>query len=270
MKRGLVEPPTAPHAERVEALRACMRAADADAALVYGDVSRADDIAWLTNLCIYWNEGVVGVPAEGEPALLSKLSKRVHPWMRATSTLTDLRSGRDLAALIADWAGDAARIALVDRDLWPAQLVRELGAACDAELIDLPGAVREDRLVPDPDVARVLGARLAAALDSASGAAPAEAVATVERHLRGAGALDVIAVHDGGVLDVTVQQHGIWLRAARGGCVAERGPLSHADLAPGAPRLVPGGVEGEVVVRGADSFLGDVPLTRSEPHARVG
>jgi hypothetical protein len=270
VKRGLVEPPSAPHAARVEALRARMREAGADAALVYGDVSRADDIAWLTNLCIYWNEGVIGVPAKGEPALLSKLSKRVHTWMRATSTLTDLRSGRDLAALIAEWAGDARRIALVDRDLWPAQLVRELADACGAELLDLPGAVREDRLAADPGTARELGARLAVALDEASTAEPAEAVAIVERRLRGAGALDVVATHDGVVFDVAVQQHGMWLRAARGGDVAEAGPVSHADLAPGAPRRAPAGVEGEVVVRGADSYLGDVALTRSEGHARVG
>jgi hypothetical protein len=113
VKRGLVEPPRADHAGRVRALQERLRAAGAQLGLVYGDVSRSDDIEYLTGLCIYWNEGVVGVPADGEPALLSKLSKRVHPWMRATSTLTDLRSGRDLAALIAGFrAADAVR----DRD----------------------------------------------------------------------------------------------------------------------------------------------------------
>ncbi len=306
MKRGLVLPPEPVHEERLDALRARMAEAGADVALVYGDVSRSDDIAHLTNLCVYWNEGVVGVPAEGEPALLSKLSKRVHPWMRETSTLNDLRSGRDLAKLLAEFAGDARRVGLVDRDVWPAQLVDELGEACGAELVDLPDAVRADRLVPEAGRVRELGARLGAALEATGGAAG------VERELRAAGALDVIAVcheaADGSVtLDVRVQQYGMWLRAARceGGRAAERvsgelaaaaealragdapGPgvrlTSHADLAPGAPhRDADEARPGEVVIAevasegaiAAAPFLleagGAESLTRSEGHAGVG
>jgi hypothetical protein len=313
VKRGLVEPPRADHAERVRALRERLRAAGAQLGLVYGDVSRSDDIEYLTGLCIYWNEGVVGVPTDGEPALLSKLSKRVHPWMRRTSTLTDLRSGRDLAALIADYAGGARRIALVDRGLWPALLVRALEAACaPAELADLPGAVRDARLVPEAaelERLRELGGRRGAALDDAVGRPEREALAAVERTLRAGGALDVVAIRDeapdGSVtLDVRVQQHGRWLRAARcaGGEDAARATAaldeaaarlrsgrtdgltftSHADLAPGAPArpaaATDGGLlVGEVAAGGAHAaatFLigpgGAEALPLREDHARLG
>jgi hypothetical protein len=310
VKRGLVEPSRADHAGRVRALQERLRAAGAQLGLVYGDVSRSDDIEYLTGLCIYWNEGVVGVPADGDPALLSKLSKRVHPWMRTTSTLTDLRSGRDLAALIADFAGGADRIALVDRGLWPAPLVRELQDACaPAELVDLPDAVRAARLAPAEEelpALRELGARLGAVLDEAGTLPGRDALALVERRLRGAGALDVVGVRDeaadGSVtLDVRVQQHGRWLRAARcaGGPDAARASAalaaaqahggtpdggltwtSHADLAPGAP-APPARGEGLLVgeaaaggARAAATFLigasGAEALTPWEDHASLG
>src|SRR3954470_19296331 len=133
MKRGLVvldpdEVPTGEWQERVGGLQRRLAEERVDLALVYGDVFASDDIGYLTNLCIYWNEGVLAVPVDGEPAFLTKLSKRVHPWMRATSTLEDLRSGRDLAGLIADLAGETRAVGLVDRDLWPAALVHDVEA----------------------------------------------------------------------------------------------------------------------------------------------
>ena len=84
MKRGLVlfDPAEIPAAEwraRVAAVQRELAASGTDVALIYGDVSRSDDIAYLTNLCVYWNEGVLAVPAHGEPAFLTKLSPRVFP-----------------------------------------------------------------------------------------------------------------------------------------------------------------------------------------------
>lgn len=83
MKRGLVvldhdELPEEEWRRRIDRTRAVLREQGVDLALVYGDVFRSDDIAYLTNLCIYWNEGMLAVPADGEPALLTKLSPRVQ------------------------------------------------------------------------------------------------------------------------------------------------------------------------------------------------
>jgi len=98
MKRGLVlfDPAEIPADEwrgRVAAVQRQLAASGTDVALIYGDVSRSDDIAYLTNLCVYWNEGILAVPAHGDPVFLTKLSPRVHPWMRLISTVTEIRSG---------------------------------------------------------------------------------------------------------------------------------------------------------------------------------
>ena len=105
MKRGLVVRDRSEIADaewdgRIDSVQSVMADQGLDFVLVYGDVFRSDDIGYLTNLCIYWNEGVVAVPAHGSPLLLTKLSQRVHSWMRATSTMTDLRSGKTFGELV--------------------------------------------------------------------------------------------------------------------------------------------------------------------------
>ena len=87
MKRGLVatevpETTRAACAARVQRLRARLREAGCDAALIYGDVSRSDDIYYLANLCLYWNEGVLVVPARGEVTFVN------DPASTSTSTVS--------------------------------------------------------------------------------------------------------------------------------------------------------------------------------------
>jgi hypothetical protein len=268
MKRGLVVADTAERAERVAALQALLRRAGLAAALVYGDVSRSDDIAYLTNLCIYWNEGVLAVPAEGTPAFITRLSKRVQPWMRATSTLTDIRSGPDVAGGIAAFVGpERARVGIVDVGWWPAMLLAEIERALpEAELMPLDDGVRELRLVPSPrelTVLREAGAALSAAIDAAL-AAP-HPLAALERAARRAGFTDVLARTGDGWIDATGQYRMLWIRAARAtdGSLAARmaaaaGELragvrpavrciSHADLATGGDHR-----EGEPVPRAGE------------------
>jgi hypothetical protein len=238
VKRGLVvlddaQTPLAEIAARVERLRARLRREGFALALIYGDVSRSDDINYLTNLCIYWNEGVLAMPARGEPALLSKLSKRVHPWMRTSSTLTDLRSGREIARLVREFAaeqgaGDAPRIGLVEQAWWPAPLVEQLRAGLPtAELVDLGDVVREQRAKPSRSetallrrAGETLGAAVEEAAEAALEATPGERIAIVELQARGAGFTDVLpfaeAGEDGRVtVDVTGQLRHVWVRAAR-------------------------------------------------------
>jgi Creatinase/Prolidase N-terminal domain len=224
MKRGLVvlDPAEIPGGERRDRLTALQRrlaADDIDVALVYGDVSRPDDIAYLTNLCVYWNEGMLAVPAEGEPAFLTKLSPRVHPWMRRTSTITDVRSGRSFGDLVAKYlaAGRQPRsgrpaVGLIDAPLWPAAVVAEITAAASGwQVIPLGGLVREQRLAPSPHELALL---------RHAGGVTGAAVAAVERDLRGAGFLDVLAwldeTADGAVsVRVTAQYRNLWLHASR-------------------------------------------------------
>lgn len=239
MKRGLVlldpaEIPEAQWRDRVAALQDRMRAEGVDVALIYGDVSRSDDIAYLTNLCIYWNEGMLAVPAEGDPAFLTKLSPRVHPWMRRVSTITDVRSGKSFGALVGGYLEPpdgvtAGTVGLVDARLWPSAVLEEITgevtAASGRQVKHLGAVVREQRLIPSGQelalLRRAAGILAAAAAEAASPGLPAgERAAIVERELRGSGFLDVQALvsaaADGASsLQVTGQYRNAWVHASR-------------------------------------------------------
>jgi Xaa-Pro aminopeptidase len=224
VKRGLVVLDPAEVADqewraRVEGVANSVAANGVDVALVYGDVSRSDDIAYLTNLCVYWNEGVLAVPAQGEPTFLTKLSPRVHPWMRKVSTVTEIRSGRSFADLVTAYLADRTpgTLGLVDAGLWPASVIDQITAALpDWRTKRLGGIVRDRRLVPsDAELAllRQGGRVLADGLTETD-------IGAVERTLRGQGFLDVF-VHRTTTTDgvtstrVTGQYRTGWVQAAR-------------------------------------------------------
>ncbi|HSZ42675.1 MAG TPA: aminopeptidase P family N-terminal domain-containing protein [Trebonia sp.] len=238
MKRGLVkldpaEIPDAEREDRVARLQRQLKDAGIDVALIYGDVSRSDDIAYLTNLCIYWNEGILAVPAAGDPAFLTKLSPRVFGWMRQVSTVADIHSGRkfgDLAAKYLD--GDtSATVGLIDAELWPASVAGEIRQALAGhDVRDTGDLARQARLAPSgPELAllRQAGGLLAGALGrttadgaAADGLTPNARIAAVERGLRGQGFLDVFAragdAPDGVTsLEVTGQYRALWVHASR-------------------------------------------------------
>ncbi|MGH3172144.1 MAG: aminopeptidase P family N-terminal domain-containing protein, partial [Trebonia sp.] len=238
MKRGLVkldpaEIPAAERLDRVARLQHQLKDAGLDVALIYGDVSRSDDIAYLTNLCIYWNEGILAVPAAGEPAFLTKLSPRVFGWMRQVSTVTDIHSGRKFGDLAAKYLEqhEKGTIGLIDADLWPASVAGEIRAALPGhDVRDTGDLARQARLTPSgPELAllRQGGALLATTLGgtatdgtatdgaAADGLTPNARIAAVERGLRGQGFLDVFArageAPDGVTsLQVTGQYRALW------------------------------------------------------------
>ena len=233
MKRGLVvldpaEIPETEWSERVTRLQERMSAEGVSLALVYGDVFRSDDIGYLTNLCIYWNEGIVAVPAQGDPVFLAKLSPRVHTWMRATSTVSDLRSGKTFGQLVRGLVEgrEPGVLGLVDGQLWPKAAVDEvIGAASPGwEVRLLGGLVRRQRLVPSDAELQLLrdGAHLLGQAVTAASAAPSstEQVAVVEREARGAGFTDLmptVSTTSEGVtsLEVTGEYRHGWVHVAR-------------------------------------------------------
>lgn len=209
-------------AGRVRGLQERMAAEGVSVALVYGDVFRSTDIGYLANLCIYWNEGILAVPAEGAPTFLTKLSPRVHTWMRATSKVDDLRSGKAFGPLVAAYLAErtAGVVGLVDRPLWPVDLVGEVtGAATGWDVRALGGLVREQRLVPSPaelallrDGARVLRRGFD---DAARPELPErERVAVLEHRLRGDGFTEVLVNSTSTTLEVTGQYRHGWLHRA--------------------------------------------------------
>ncbi len=232
MKRGLVvfdhdEVTEKEWHARTARVQAEIRSAGVDLALIYNDVSRGDDIGYLSNLVIYWNEGVLAIPAEGELTLLTKLSMRVFPWMKRNSTLTDLRSGRAFGGLVADYAAgrEAGRIGLIDIDLWPASIVDEISAAMPGwEIEPLGPIVRDQRSIPSPAELALLregAAVLRDALESATatGLEPRERVAALEKTARGGGFADILfrSAEDGAHVTVEAAgeyRHG-WLLIGR-------------------------------------------------------
>jgi Xaa-Pro aminopeptidase len=233
MKRGLVlfDPAEIPADEwrgRVAAVQRELAASGIDVALIYGDVSRSDDIAYLTNLCVYWNEGILAVPAHGDPVFLTKLSPRVHPWMRLISTVTEIRSGRSFAELVAAFLGpgDGGTVGLVEAELWPAAVSAQIRQALGGWTVrPLAGLVSELRQIPSPAEVALLSRAAASLADTATeavapGLSDGERVAVAERRLRGDGFLDVLAdpVRSGdGVTSVriTAQYRYLWLQASR-------------------------------------------------------
>jgi hypothetical protein len=280
MKRGLVvldhsEIPAEEWAQRVRELQARISAEGVDVAFVYGDVHRSDDIGYLTNLCIYWNEGVLAIPAEGEPVFLTKLSPRVHRWMRRTSTISELRSGRAFGTLAQELLGDRAPgvLGLVDARRWPSTVVDELDAALPTwELRLLGDLVRDRRVIPSGGEVALLrdgGRTVARAAKKVGepGFATASRVALVESELRGAGFADVMvttAAADDGVVSIEITgqyRHG-WLRAARlvdgGTDGAAWASVMRAGLAAAIDAAAAGATAAELAAA-AEPILGEMP-----------
>jgi hypothetical protein len=233
VKRGLVvldpaEVAPEEYATRQRALQQVLRDAGLRAALIYGDVERSGDVSYLTGLCIYWNEGLLLVPADGEAVFLTKLSQRVHSWMQASSVARDLRSGGDLAALVARAleARSPGALGLVDGDWWPAPLVDALQQRLPGwTWQDMGAVVRRERCRPSAAESALLrrGASVgSAALTAAAGAGltPAERAGLAERSARLAGVEDVAltceALPGGGAyLEVLSEFRGYWTQVSR-------------------------------------------------------
>ena len=279
MKRGLVVRDRSEIADaewdgRVDAVQSVMAEQGLDFVLVYGDVFRSDDIGYLTNLCIYWNEGVVAVPAHGPPLFLTKLSQRVHSWMRLTSTMTDLRSGKTFGDLVTGLVaeGGTGTLGLVDADLWPASIVDEIREAIPGwDLRMLGSLVRDQRAIPSPAELALLrtgAAILSNAVDTASapGLSTTERIASLERDIRGGGFTDVAIqtdLTDDGLLSLQVSgeyRHG-WPHASR--LVATEGPTPLLHLLPAALaaaiRSVRPGVDWDTLTAAAERELVGLP-----------
>src|SRR5690625_3792027 len=153
MKRGLAvldpaEVTEEEYRERIDQVRALAQDGGLDAVVIYGDVSRSDDVAYLTNLMLYWNETALVVPQEGDPVLLTKLSPRVHGWMHRTAVLHEVRSTKDIAAAVAEYSHENAisSLAIVEHDIWPEDILDRLrSAAPDLKLMPWGPVIREHR-----------------------------------------------------------------------------------------------------------------------------
>jgi Xaa-Pro aminopeptidase len=287
MKRGLVtldpaQVPLAAYGARIEALRGRLGGTRAEVALVYGDVSRSADINFLSNLCLYWNEAILVVPRKGDPALITKLSKRVTTWMRETSVLADIRSGPRLTESIGTFLQDRlggipGALALVDLPWWPNNLVTQLGKTFpDTAIEDLGPAVREARLRPSAEELTLLqtASRLlddALTLSWAEGSTPDERTSIAVRALRRAGFQEASVscgrLGDGSEFtDAIGQFRDVWLRRSRprAGVAAA---VADSALQGALAAARPGMTEGALARLAAVQIGSHVTRLRCYPHA---
>jgi hypothetical protein len=247
MKRGLAlfDPnETAPeeYRSRLGRLQEGLRAKGLACGLIYGDVAASGDICYLTNLTIYWNQGVLAVPDQGEPVFLTRLSKRVFPWMRRSSVVNDIRSNQDLARAIVQFCDESLKdraspkVGLIDETWWPHSIVANIRAALPGVgFVNVERLVRDQRARPSQSELALLG-RARLIMDDAIEAALAgshtseERWAAVQRISRSSGFMDILGdchadPEDGSItVDVSGQFRHLWLRRAqaRGGDTAAR------------------------------------------------
>lgn len=246
MRRGLIarspaELPDAVFAARVARMQAAMAKAGWDALLVYSNNTRPAGASWLCGFLPYWSEAMLVLPRGGEPYLIAALTKRVHPWIAATSRLAAVVSaarlglgagteilaagGRavgvaDLDGLPAGIGDDLRGAGVVLHDATPAFAgVRGRADAAEIALAAHAAAIAHDALacaLPEHDeadaiIAAVEGrARALAAEECYIGVAPDLARARHFVRLEGAAPLGASYA-----IRATVAYKGAWVRAAR-------------------------------------------------------
>ncbi len=247
MRRGLIswskdELPEAVLDRRVDSLRAAMAEAGLDAVLAYTTPARAAAVAWLAGFVPYWNQGLLVVPREGRPVLVSALSNRVNGWMRRNAHVADVlnapRIGSEAGRAIAAAVGKG-NVGVVDFPHLPAAVIEDV-AAEGHQVSDATALFRAVRAFADAadialhdKAAQIAAGALAAVDDNVRDAA--RLVATIDGEARRQGAEEVYpavatglassqhlvrlegsrALEDLWAVRVSVSYKGAWVRITR-------------------------------------------------------
>ncbi len=203
MRRGLIswsraELPETVLDARVAATQAGMRQQGIDALAVYTTPARAAGVAWLAGFVPYWNQGLLVVPAEGRPILVSALSNRVADWLQRNAHVAAVRNspriGAEAAAFVAT-SKPKARIGIVDLAALPTPIIAEIEAAGHG-VVDATELLAGLRRTADPaDIALHARAAMIAAralsCDLGNTGDANEAIARMEETARAEGAEEV-------------------------------------------------------------------------------
>lgn len=193
MRRGLIswsraELPEAVLDARVAAAQAAMAQAGIDALAVYTTPSRTAGVSWFTGFVPYWNEGLLVVPCEGRPVLISALSNRVRDWIHRNAHVEQVLNapliGAEAAKLIPARASKS-QVAAVDLPHLPARVIA--GLATGGHIV-VDGTAIMTALRARPDPAEI-------ALTARASAIAAHALRTLDAMEQDAGAL--VAKADG-------------------------------------------------------------------------
>lgn len=182
MRRGLLtwdpaELPLEALNARVSRLREAMQAEGLDAFIAYTNISKPAAVSWISGFTPYWSEGLLYVPAEGEIAFATALSKRVAEWISTVMPRGEIiptpQPGVAIGNRLA--ASGAKRIGFPDLEDMPARQAKDLLAnAPGVELRDATDLFNRVRgTVDEPE--RALVRKAAGIALSALTQAPAQA-----------------------------------------------------------------------------------------------
>jgi Xaa-Pro aminopeptidase len=126
MRRGLMgwseaDVPLAVQQQRLSRLQAGMRTEGFGGLVLYTNIARPAAVSFLTGFTPYWSEGLLFVPASGEPVLAVALSKRVAGWVRSVMPIGAIENTPEPAAAIGRRVAEAGvrKLGVVELDMFP-------------------------------------------------------------------------------------------------------------------------------------------------------
>jgi hypothetical protein len=250
MRRGFIswsreEVPVSVLDGRVGRVQAAMRQEGLGAVLVYTSFTQPAAVHWLCNFVPYWSEAMLVVLPEGVPTMLAALTKRVHPWMREVSHVSEViaaaKLGPSSVAFLEKHVPSDRRIGVVGLDDLPSSVMEPLAkSALGSRIVDASNIFAALRQPADKAELTLAHQAVRLAVDAMK-AIPADArqaadvLAAAERSARLAGAEELLQriapdLNAGGVLqrmegdvalgnryaiELSVAYKGAWVRVGR-------------------------------------------------------
>jgi hypothetical protein len=129
--------------ERLARLQAGLKAEGLGGVVVYTNHARPAAVSFLTGFTPYWSEGLLFVPASGEPVLAMALSKRVAGWIRSVMPAGAIENTPQPASAIGRRAAEAGirRLGVVELDMFPGVQADVLAGSGNTILLEDASAV---------------------------------------------------------------------------------------------------------------------------------
>jgi Creatinase/Prolidase N-terminal domain len=130
MRRGLMgwseaDLPVAVLSQRLSRLQAALKREGLGGLVLYTNIARPAAVSFLTGFTPYWSEGLLLVPASGDPVFATALSKRVSGWIRSVMPIGAIENTPRPAAAIARTLTEQniGKVGVLELDQFPAAQV---------------------------------------------------------------------------------------------------------------------------------------------------
>jgi hypothetical protein len=120
--------PLAAVRQRLSRLQAALKNQGLGGLVVYTNIARPAAASFLTGFTPYWSEGLLLVPASGDPVFATALSKRVSGWIRSVMPIGAIETTPRPAAAIGRKLAEQniRKVGVLELDLFPAAQVAPL------------------------------------------------------------------------------------------------------------------------------------------------